>query len=264
MKVVILAGGLGTRLAEETEVRPKPMVTIGGRPILWHIMKHYSQAGFCEFVVALGYKGEIIKRYFMDYADLNGQLDAVPEESRHRTARHTSRGLEGRSRRNRQRHRRPAAAQDGSATSCRDGHVHDDLRRRRVERRSAAGARLSPLARPARHGHRRAPAGTLRQSRVRRRSRHAASSRSRSSARAGSTAASSCSSPTSSTTSPATTCRSSVSRWSNWRRWTADGVPARRLLAKHGYAARQAAPGIDCGKSGAAPMAHMAVAERRT
>jgi glucose-1-phosphate cytidylyltransferase len=74
MKVVILAGGLGTRLAEETEVRPKPMVTIGGRPILWHIMKHYAQAGFCEFVVALGYKGEVVKRYFMDYADLNGRL----------------------------------------------------------------------------------------------------------------------------------------------------------------------------------------------
>ena len=74
MKVVILCGGLGTRLREETEFRPKPMVEIGGRPILWHIMKHYSQAGFCEFVVALGYKGEIIKRYFMDYADLNGRL----------------------------------------------------------------------------------------------------------------------------------------------------------------------------------------------
>lgn len=74
MKVVILAGGLGTRLAEETEVRPKPMVTIGGRPILWHIMKHYSRWGFCEFVIALGYKGEIIKRYFMDYVDLNGRL----------------------------------------------------------------------------------------------------------------------------------------------------------------------------------------------
>ena len=74
MKVVILAGGLGTRLAEETEARPKPMVTIGGRPILWHIMKHYAHSGFCEFVVALGYKGEIVKRYFMDYADLNGRL----------------------------------------------------------------------------------------------------------------------------------------------------------------------------------------------
>jgi glucose-1-phosphate cytidylyltransferase len=74
MKVVILAGGLGTRLAEETEVRPKPMVTIGGRPILWHIMKHYSQSGFKDFVVALGYKGDVIKRYFMDYVDLNGRL----------------------------------------------------------------------------------------------------------------------------------------------------------------------------------------------
>ena len=74
MKVVILAGGLGTRLAEETEVRPKPMVTIGGRPILWHIMKHYAQWGFSDFVVALGYKGEVIKRYFMDYVDLNGRL----------------------------------------------------------------------------------------------------------------------------------------------------------------------------------------------
>ena len=58
MKVAILAGGLGTRLAEETDVRPKPMVEVGGRPILWHIMKHYAHYGFNEFVVALGYKGE--------------------------------------------------------------------------------------------------------------------------------------------------------------------------------------------------------------
>ncbi len=67
MKVVILAGGLGTRLAEETEYRPKPMVEIGGYPILWHIMRHYAHHGFNEFVVALGYKGEVIKRYFLDY-----------------------------------------------------------------------------------------------------------------------------------------------------------------------------------------------------
>jgi len=70
MKVVILAGGLGTRLAEETEVRPKPMVPIGGRPILWHIMKGYATQGFKEFFVALGYKGEDIKRYFLDYHGL--------------------------------------------------------------------------------------------------------------------------------------------------------------------------------------------------
>ena len=74
MKVVILAGGLGTRLAEETEIKPKPMVEIGGRPILWHIMKHYSYYGYNEFFIALGYKGEIIKHYFMDYAAFNSRL----------------------------------------------------------------------------------------------------------------------------------------------------------------------------------------------
>ena len=71
MKVVILAGGLGTRLSEETELRPKPMVDIGGRPILWHIMKFYAQSQFREFFVALGYKGEVIKRYFLDYHGLS-------------------------------------------------------------------------------------------------------------------------------------------------------------------------------------------------
>ncbi len=74
MKVVILAGGLGTRLAEETEVRPKPMVEIGERPILWHIMKHYAYYGFKEFVIALGYKGEVIKRFFLDYSSLRGSI----------------------------------------------------------------------------------------------------------------------------------------------------------------------------------------------
>src|SRR5689334_17226812 len=74
MKVVILAGGLGTRLAEETEIRPKPMVEIGGKPILWHIMQHYSHHGFNEFYIALGYKGEVIKRYFLDYYSLSGDI----------------------------------------------------------------------------------------------------------------------------------------------------------------------------------------------
>jgi glucose-1-phosphate cytidylyltransferase len=74
MKAVILAGGLGTRLAEETETRPKPMVDIGGRPILWHIMKHYAQCGFREFVIAIGYKGEDIKRFFVDHLSLDGDL----------------------------------------------------------------------------------------------------------------------------------------------------------------------------------------------
>jgi glucose-1-phosphate cytidylyltransferase len=69
--VVILCGGMGTRLAEYTEVRPKPLVEVGGKPILWHIMKHYSQYGFNEFILALGYKGEQIKRYFLDFYSLN-------------------------------------------------------------------------------------------------------------------------------------------------------------------------------------------------
>jgi glucose-1-phosphate cytidylyltransferase len=74
MRVVILAGGQGTRLAEETESRPKPMVDIGGRPILWHIMKHYAKYGFKEFVIALGYRAEDVKRFFVDYLSLNGDM----------------------------------------------------------------------------------------------------------------------------------------------------------------------------------------------
>ncbi|MGD8486127.1 MAG: glucose-1-phosphate cytidylyltransferase [Chloroflexota bacterium] len=87
MKVVILAGGLGTRLAEETDVRPKPMVEVGHRPILWHIMKHYAASGFTEFVIALGYKGEEIKRFFADYLTLDGDITVHLEDgriSRHR------------------------------------------------------------------------------------------------------------------------------------------------------------------------------------
>ena len=74
MKVVILAGGFGTRLAEETAVTPKPMVQIGQQPILWHIMKLYAHWGFKEFVVALGYKGDAIKNYFLHYCDLAGDF----------------------------------------------------------------------------------------------------------------------------------------------------------------------------------------------
>lgn len=74
MKVVILAGGLGTRLSEETVVKPKPMVEIGGRPILWHIMNIYAVHGFNEFIVALGYKGEVIKQYFLNYYNFESDL----------------------------------------------------------------------------------------------------------------------------------------------------------------------------------------------
>jgi len=74
MKVVILCGGLGTRLREETEFRPKPMVEIGGKPILWHIMKIYGHYGFKDFILCLGYKGEIIKEYFYNYELINNDF----------------------------------------------------------------------------------------------------------------------------------------------------------------------------------------------
>lgn len=74
MKVVILAGGKGTRLREETEFRPKPMVAVGSQPILWHIMKSYSFYGFDDFVICVGYKGEQIKQYFLNYEFLNSDF----------------------------------------------------------------------------------------------------------------------------------------------------------------------------------------------
>jgi glucose-1-phosphate cytidylyltransferase len=89
MKVVILCGGLGTRLREETEYRPKPMVPIGGRPILWHIMKIYAHFGHREFILCLGYKGEIIKDYFRNYhwntSDVTLRLGAKPQITYHNT-----------------------------------------------------------------------------------------------------------------------------------------------------------------------------------
>jgi len=74
MKVAILAGGKGSRLAEETEIKPKPMVEIGGHPILWHIMSHYAHFGFNDFVIALGYKGEVIKKFMVDFCSLSSNL----------------------------------------------------------------------------------------------------------------------------------------------------------------------------------------------
>lgn len=72
--VVILAGGYGTRMREETQFRPKPMAEIGGRPILWHIMKHFSSHGFREFIICVGYRGDMIKEYFLNYHALNGDV----------------------------------------------------------------------------------------------------------------------------------------------------------------------------------------------
>lgn len=87
MKVVILCGGLGTRLREETEYRPKPMVPVGNRPILWHIMKHYAAHGHTDFILCLGYKGEVIKDYFRNYhwntSDVTLRLGANAEPIYH-------------------------------------------------------------------------------------------------------------------------------------------------------------------------------------
>lgn len=74
MKVIILCGGKGTRLREETEFKPKPMVEIGGRPVLWHIMSMYARYGHKDFVLPLGYKGEVIKQYFHDYRMRNADF----------------------------------------------------------------------------------------------------------------------------------------------------------------------------------------------
>jgi glucose-1-phosphate cytidylyltransferase len=82
MKTVILAGGMGTRLSEETVTKPKPMVEIGDHPIIWHIMKGYSAHNFRDFVLALGYKGEHLKRYFAEYASLAGDLSIHTKEGR--------------------------------------------------------------------------------------------------------------------------------------------------------------------------------------
>ncbi len=88
MKVVILAGGFGTRLSEETSLRPKPMVEIGGKPILWHIMKLYSHHGFNEFIICLGYKGYMIKEYFSNY--LRHESDLTIDFANNKTHVHSS------------------------------------------------------------------------------------------------------------------------------------------------------------------------------
>jgi glucose-1-phosphate cytidylyltransferase len=89
--VVILCGGMGSRLSEYTEVPPKPLVEIGGKPILWHIMKHYARYGFHEFILALGYKGEQIKRYFHDFYTLGQDFKVSLKNGRMQTINHNGR-----------------------------------------------------------------------------------------------------------------------------------------------------------------------------
>ena len=220
MKVAILAGGHGTRLAEETQIRPKPMVEIGGMPILWHIMMHYSRYGLNEFVIALGYKGEYIKRYFADYCVAERRPDRPHRTQRRRLDRTSS-------------HERPhpdwnvdlietgAETLTGGrvkrlAALARRRDLHADLGRRRFRRRPRRAARLPPLARQARDGDGGAAAGTLRPHACSTATGSPDSPRSRRRPRAGSTAPSSCSSRKCSTTSTATRRCSSTRRSSAW------------------------------------------------
>ena len=173
MKVAILAGGVGSRIQEETEVRPKPMVEIGGQPILWHIMKHYAPHGFNDFVVALGYKGDYIKRYIVDYALARRATSRVDiGDGRRRGARDGDRD-----------DWKVALVDTGQTTNkggrikrlapyLGDEHVHDDLGRRRLRRRPQPAARVPPRARQAGDGDRGPPAGALRPHRARGRRRH--------------------------------------------------------------------------------------------
>ncbi len=146
MKVGILAGGLGSRLAEETVIKPKPMVEVGGRPILWHIMKHYSTYGFKEFVVALGYKGEYIKRYMTEYCALAPDLRVFLKSGQ--IAPHANgngegdpRGLGSRSHRHRpvDQHRRPYQTPQALHGQL---HLHAHLGRRRLEHQPRRAAQI--------------------------------------------------------------------------------------------------------------------------
>ena len=205
VKTVILAGGLGTRLAEETDLKPKPMVEIGGTPILWHIMKIYAAHGFNEFVVASATRARSSRntsststRCSNDFTvDLATARSTFTTRTR-ATGRCTS-STPGST-------RRPAAGSSGSRSWLGDEHVHDHLRRRRRRRRHRARCvDFHRSARQAGHGHGRAAAGALRRPRVSTATGSREFTRSRRSARAGSTAASSCSSRACSTTSTATT-----------------------------------------------------------
>ena len=211
MKVALLAGGVGSRLSEETIVKPKPMVEVGGRPILWHIMKLYACQGFTDFSIALGYKGEYIKRYMVDYASLNGDL-RVTWARRASTQASQHEPTTG-----------PCSLIDTGQDTLTGGRIkrwllpgrrdfHADLGRRRREHRPRTTARfhrshgklatVTAVRPPARFGRIELDGD-----------RSQLSPRSRSSARAGSTAPSSCSSPASSTTSRATPRSGSANPW---------------------------------------------------
>ena len=170
MSVVILAGGLGTRLSEETDTRPKPMVEIGGQPILWHIMKHYGAHGFREFFIAARLQGRVDQALLPRVHGAERRPHHRPRPGQGGVAGRAGRRLARAPDRHRRddRHRRPGPA---PRVAARRRDVHDDLRRRRVQRRPARAARLPSRARQDRDRHRRAAAGALRRHRLRRRPR---------------------------------------------------------------------------------------------
>ena len=265
MKAVILAGGLGTRISEETGVRPKPMVEIGGKPILWHIMKIYSAHGINDFVICLGYKGYVIKEYFANYylhaSDVTFDLASNAMEVHQSDGRAVA-GDAGRHRRGDD-DRRAARARHG-LRARRAVLLH--LRRRRRRRRHRRADRVPPRAGPAGDGDggaaARAASARSRSTATRvTRLRREAARRRRLDQRRLLRARARASSATS-----ATTPRSgSASRWSASRATASSRLHARRLLAADGHAARAApaagAVGVrpraveDCGRrrrSGAA------------
>ena len=162
MKTVILAGGLGSRLGEETAVRPKPMVEIGGRPIIWHIMKIYSAHGLNDFIICLGYKGYMIKEYFSNYflhmsdvtIDIAGNSMEVHQNSGRTVAGHAGRYRRG--------HPDRRAAEGGGPVSGGRRAVLLHLWRRAGGDRRGGLDRFPQGARAAGHGHRGVAAGAVR------------------------------------------------------------------------------------------------------
>ena len=258
MRVVILAGGMGSRLQEETSVRPKPMVEIGGRPMLWHIMKHLRRARLHRSSSSRSAtRARSIKRLLPRLSPRstgNLTIESADGAAHACTTRLRRTGLVH-LRRHRPRDRRPAAAlkrrlETASATSTfmltyGDGVANVDIARAASRSTGAHGqlATVTAVRPPARFGGLGSTATASSSSR-----------RSRRSAKAGSTAASSCSSPACSTTSPATS-RSRARRRSSGSRADGQlaGVPARGLLAADGHAARRASCSRRCGRRARRP-----------
>ena len=168
MKVVIFAGGYGTRISEETVTLPKPLVEIGAMPMLWHIMKIYAAHGLNDFVICCGYKGHLIKKYFLDFFHRCRRPDHRPRHQQRRGQPGGERALAGDARRHRARDDDRRAAQ-ARARLSRRRDLLPDLRRRGQRHRHHRADRLPPRPGHARHRDRRAAARPLRRARLLRR-----------------------------------------------------------------------------------------------